>query len=695
MSTGQPNLLQGRRAGELFLPIGLVLLICVMILPVPTYGLDALLSMNLGVVLLLALVTLNVRQALELSVFPSVLLILTLTRLSLNVATTRSILLNADAGQLVQTFGNFVVGGSLVVGLVVFLILVIIQFVVITKGATRISEVSARFTLDAMPGKQMAIDADLNAGIIDEGEARRRRDRLMQEAEFYGSMDGASKFVRGDAIAGLIITAINIIGGVIIGMANDMSIMDALTTYSILTVGDGLVSQIPALITATAAGMLTTKGSSESSLGPEIGQQFLSHATPLWIGMVVMLGLSLVIGSIVPLFLAVGLGFLAYRVQEDQKAPAVVEMPEAEDEAELPEKTPIEQHVDEFLQLDRASVEIGARLIPLVDPKRGLSLLQRIGTLRRDLARRTGMWVPLVRVRDNSRLGAEEYRIHINSQEVAKGMLRFDQLLAIHPGGGQIPAPGIDTVDPAFGLPARWINENDRAQVEISGCTVVDAPSVLITHLREVLRRYAGELLSREDFAKLVEKVKETSPSVVDELIPTQISMGTAHRIITMLLDEHVPITNLTRIFEALSNNVSTTKVPAELVERVRMSLNRSICEPFTDDDGRIHGMVFEPRLELELRRAMQDDRIVLPPESLETLILKLATELREASGRKQEVALLVDSSLRRAVRLMLQRGLPDLAVIAYSEVPIDTLLEPAVIVKYEEVFSAQQAAAG
>ncbi len=683
------------RGVEFLLPLVVMVLIGVMIIPLPPILLDLFLSLNVGVVVLLMLVTLNVRQPLELSVFPSALLLLTLTRLALNVATTRSILLDAHAGKLVDAFGRFVVGGNLVVGLVVFLILIIIQFVVITKGASRISEVSARFTLDAMPGKQMAIDADLNAGIINEDEARRRRKMLMQEAEFYGSMDGASKFVRGDAIAGLIITVINIVGGVIIGMMNGMSIGNALQTYSVLTVGDGLVSQIPALIIATAAGLLTTKSNTDSSIGPEISLQFLGKRTPLVAGAVMMTAMALVPGlpKIPFLALAGGLFWLYRKLPEftQQELDEQAAMAAATTAPTEPTKTPMEQAVDDFLQTDRACVEIGARLIPLVDPKRGLSLLQRIGTLRRDLARRTGIWVPLIRVRDNARLEPEAYTFMINGQEVARGRLRYDSLLAIHPQGEEIPVEGEDTVDPAFGLPARWIPEVDRAQAEIYGCTVVDAPSVLITHLREVLRRYSGELLSREDFGKLVEKVKESSPQVVDELVPGQLSMGTVHRIMTLLLEEHVPITNLTRIFESLSANVSSTKDPNELVERIRLNLNRAICEQFTDEQGRIHGMVFEPRLELELRRALQNGRIILPPEAFEGLILKLATELRDASARKQEVALLVDSSLRRPIRVMLQRGLPDLAVISYSEVPIDTLLEPEVIVRYDEVFRAMQ----
>ena len=684
MSTGGLKTFGATQHSEVLFPFAVMVLIVVLIIPLPPMVLDVFLTMNIGTVILLLLVTLGVRQALELSVFPSAILVLTLARLSLNVATTRQILLHADAGKIVSTFGDYVVGGNLIVGLVVFLILIIIQFVVITKGATRISEVGARFILDAMPGKQMAIDADLNAGIINDVEARRRREHLMQEAEFYGSMDGASKFVRGDAIAGLVITAINLIGGIGIGLSNSLPITEAMHTYSILTIGDGLVSQIPALIVATAAGILITKSTSDSSLGPEFKGQFFSKRTPLRVGAGMLLLLALFApGLPTQWFLALAgiLWWISVKIPEfpEETAP---------EEAPKPTLSPMEEHLTTFLETDRACVEIGAKLIPIVDPKRGLSLLQRIGTLRRDLARRSGLWVPLVRVRDNVQLEPEEYRIMIGGQQIARGALRFGQLLAIHPQSQPIKLEGIETHDPAFGLAAKWIAEQDRAQAEIMGCTVVDAPSVLITHLREVLRRHASELMSREDLESLVQKARETASAVVDELIPNTISMGVLHRIVTLLLEERVPVTNLTRILESISNNVAdTNKDPRLLADCVRRDLSRAICDPFVDDQSRIHGIVFDPMLELELRRLLHDGKIALGPEQLEKLIVKLAIECREASNRKQEVALLVDTTLRAPVRQMLSRALQDLTIIAFSEVPNDLLLEPEVVVKPEDVF--------
>ena len=490
---------------------------------------------------------------------------MTLLRLSLNVATTRLILLKGSAGMIVAAFGNVVVGGNLVVGLVVFLILIIIQFVVITKGAGRISEVAARFTLDALPGKQMAIDAELNAGHIDEVEARRRRQHLMREAEFHGAMDGASKFVRGDAVAGLIITAINLVGGVVLGLLRNMTIGQALHTYSILTVGDGLVSQIPALIVATAAGILVTKATSHTSLGHEIGSQFMMNPRPLVIGAVILLGLGLVPGlpAIPFVVLAGGLLFLSRRMRGAGLQPTATKK-----EPAGPAKPLAELPVEEFLQTDRACVEIGARLIPLVDPKRGSGLLDRISGLRRDLARKSGLWVPPIRVRDNIQLDPELYRILIGGREVTRSHLRPERWLAIDPGSTRISLEGETTKEPAFGLPAKWIAEGERQRAELAGYTVVDAPSVLITHLGEIVRRHAHELLSREDLKNLIDKVKESNASVVDELIPNVMTMGTLHRVLSLLLEERVPISNLPRILESLANHVTLTKDPVELTER-------------------------------------------------------------------------------------------------------------------------------
>jgi flagellar biosynthesis protein FlhA len=685
--------LGSNQRSELIFPLAVMAVLVVLIVPLPTALLDVLLTLNLSVTILLLLVTLGVGQPLELSVFPSTLLLLTLGRLSLNVATTRLILLQADAGRMVETFGNFVVGGNLIVGLVIFLILVIIQFVVITKGATRISEVGARFVLDAMPGKQMAIDADLNAGAINDAEAKRRRAVLLQEAEFYGAMDGASKFVRGDAVAGIIITGINLIGGIVIGLMNGMPLVQALKVYSILTVGDGLISQIPALIIATAAGILVTKSSNQLGLGSEIGTQFLSKRRPLQIGSGILGLLALAPGM--PMFpfaiLSVGLWYASSKLSP--KALAAEKAAEPERAALV--MSPMEEHLSEFLETDRACIEIGRQLIPLVDPKRDLGLLQRIATVRKDLAKRCGLWIPLVRVRDNGQLGDEEYRILVGGQEVGRGRLHVGQVLAIHPEGARISLNGLDARDPAFGLPAKWIAEMDRSQAELSGCTVVDAPGVMVTHLREVLRRHAGELLSREDLTKLIDKAKETSAAVVDELIPNMLSMGVVHRVLTLLLQERVPITNLTRILESLAHNAPSTKDPEELAERARNYLARAICEPFIDLQGRIHALILEPSLELELRRSQQDKKMAIQPDAFEALIVRLANALREAGQKGVEVTLLVDSQLRRPLKNLLLRGLPDLTVIAFTEVPNDVLLEAEVIIKRDEIYKSRSPVEG
>ena len=667
---------------ELVLALGLLIVLVVLLVPLPPLLLDLLLAFNLALTILLLLITLSATQPLDFSVFPTLLLMMTLLRLSLNVATTRLILLRGSAGMIVAAFGNFVVGGNLIVGLVVFLILVIIQFVVITKGASRISEVAARFTLDAMPGKQMAIDAEMNAGSIDESEARRRRHHLVREAEFYGAMDGASKFVRGDAIAGLIITGINLVGGVALGLSRNQSIVQALHTYSILTVGDGLISQLPALIVATASGMLVTKASSQTGVGQEIGLQVLTNPRPLRVGAVIMAGLALAPGlpRLPFLALAAGLWYMARRLSQAKVAGSETT------KTTTPAKLTPEVHLDDLLQNDRAGVEIGARLIPLVDSRNGPSLLDRIGGLRRDLAKRNGLWVPPIRVRDNIQLEPDLYRILVNGREVARGLIRPDRWLAIDPGTTRLSVDGELTRDPAFGLPARWIAEADRQRAELGGYTVVDAPSVLVTHLGEVVRRHSHELLSREDLKSMVDKVKEASPTVVDELIPNILTMGVLHRVLCLMLEERVPIANLTRILESLANHAGVTKDPVELAERVRVDVGRAVCERFRDDKGHVHVLVFDPRLEMDCRRALQDKNLALEPARLEKLVTRLANEWRKANTRGQDVALLTDATLRRPLRQALARALPDLSVIAYAEVPGDLPVEPAAVIKAEEV---------
>ncbi|MDW7995579.1 MAG: flagellar biosynthesis protein FlhA [Gemmatales bacterium] len=671
---------------EWALALAMLGVLVVLLIPLPPPLIDLLLATNFALTLLVLLVVLAAKEPLDFSVFPSILLLMTLIRLALNVATTRQILLHGQAGSIVDAFGQFVVGGNLVVGLVVFLILVVIQFVVITKGANRISEVAARFTLDALPGKQMAIDAELNNGTIDEAEARRRRHQLMREAEFHGAMDGASKFVRGDAIAGLVITAINLIGGVILGITRGMTIGQAIQRYSILTVGDGLVSQIPALIIATAAGMLVTKGATQIGLGQEISSQLLGRPRALYIGAAILAVLALAPGLPKWPFLLLA-GILTWSARQLQPPPA--RPPEEKKAPSRSAGQPIERHADEFLQQDRMCLEIGARLIPLVDPNRGAHLLDRIAALRRELARRHGLWVPPIRIRDNlQQLEPEAYRILIGGREVARGQLRPDRLLAIDATGNRPPIEGEATTEPAFGLPARWISENQRQAALLAGYMVVDPPSVLITHLGEIVRRHAHELLSREDVKLLVDKARALAPSLVDELIPNQLSLSTLHRVLCLLLEERVPISNLIRILEALSHHAAATKEAVELVERIRPELGRDICDRFRDGQNRLQAIILEPRLHLELQRSLHQGHLVLEPGRLERLVLRLSELWRRAVAQGQEVALLCDQSIRRPLRQALLRSLPDLGVITYAEIPTNLTLHPVAMLRLEDMMT-------
>ena len=675
---------------ETLLSIGLLGVLVVLLVPLPSFLLDMLLATNLSIAILLLLVTLGVTEPLEVSVFPSLLLLLTLGRLSLNVATTRLILLHGDAGRIVSAFGGYVVGGNLIVGLVIFLILVVIQFIVITKGSSRISEVAARFTLDALPGKQMAIDAELGAGSIDEAQARARREQLARETEFHGAMDGAGKFVRGDAIAGLVITGINLVGGVVLGMTNGMGIAEAVRRYSILTVGDGLVSQIPALIIAITAGILVTKATSRTSLGDEIGGQLLKKGGPLVIGGTIVFALAIMPGlPKIPFLLLSGVLFAAWRSQQAKEAEPT---PVKNDRAAEPKRTSPEDHLEQFLQHDRACVEVGVRLIPLVESKRTKGIAERITNLRSEMGRKHGIWIPAIRIRDNIHLGADSYRIMINGREIARSELHVDDLLAIDPGGAKGSLEGISTQDPAFGLPAKWIGNNLRQRAELNGFTVVDAATVLITHLGEILRRYAHEMLSREDLRKLLEKVRETSPSVVDELKPDLIRMGDLHQVIVLLLEERVPISNMTRILETIAHHASKTKNAADLADAVRHQLGRDILDRFRDPTGSVTAIVLDPRLEQRLREFFHEGVLSLPPEPLERLVSKLNEQWQKNSIEGRDVALLADGTLRRPLRQMIVRALPDLGVVAYHEIPNDTLVDFKEMLKLEDVFAAQRA---
>ena len=672
---------------ELWLSTTFLITLVILIIPLPTFLLDMFLACNIAAAIVLLLVTLGAKQPLDLAVFPSMLLLLTLFRLSLNVATTRLILLDGNAGKIVLTFGDFVVGGNLIVGVVIFLILVTIQFIVITKGATRISEVNARFTLDALPGKQMAIDAELNAGAIDEKDAKRRRAELTQEAEFYGAMDGASKYVRGDAIAGLIIMVVNVIGGVALGLGQGQSFGDALQIYSILTIGDGLVSQIPALIIATSAGILVTKSASESSLGDEISQQVKSGFRSLYVAPPILILVALTPGFPKIPFLLIAAGIVVFLSRTKRMADeSEAEEAKAEEQQAAPEQTPEELGLQSFLQTERVLIEIGAGLISLVDPKRGKGIAERITTLRQDVAQQHGFWIPKTRIRDNLQIAVNEYRFLICGREVGKGQVMVNQFLAINPGNVTLELDGTPTRDPAFDLPATWIPETLKHRAEIAGFTVVDAPTVLMTHLSECLRRHAHELLSRQDLQMMLDKLKEIAPSTVEEVRPDTLRASTLHKVLVHLLRDGIPITALEKIVESAVQHAVTHKDPDVLAESVRGDIGHIICERFQDEEGRIRVIILEPKLEHRLRQMASATSISLHPQELEKLVQCLRMLWEKSRLRNQHCAVLVDSSIRFSLARTIFRSIPDLAVIAYSEIPSDRLIESVGIVGFNEV---------
>ncbi len=680
---------------ETWLSATFLLTLVVLIIPLPTILLDMFLACNIAAAVMLLLITLGAKRPLDVSVFPSMLLLLTLFRLSLNVATTRLILLDGDAGKIVLTFGDFVVGGKLIVGIVIFLILVTIQFIVITKGATRISEVNARFTLDAMPGKQMAIDAELNAGAISETEAKERRSTLTREAEFYGAMDGASKYVRGDAIAGLVIMVVNILGGVMLGMGNGQSMIDALQIYSILTIGDGLVSQIPALIIATSAGILVTKSASESSLGDEINSQVKRGHQSLFVGAIIMFLMAFTPGFPKLPFIAIGAGILIFvsrtKRQEEVEKQEQVRTEQQQAEESEPGESLEQQSLNQFLQSDRIVIEIGAGLIPLVEPEKGNGIAARIAKMREDAAKEHGFWIPQARIRDNLQINVSEYRFLISGREVARGELIVDQYLAINPGSVNVDIEGVETRDPAFDLAAKWIGESNRRRAEMVGYTVVDAPTVLITHLSECLRSHAHELLSREDLQKMLDKLKEIAPTTVDELKPDTVRPSVLHQVLVRLLAEGIPITSLQKIVESAIHHGPTNKDLVQLTEKIRSSIGHLICDRFRDAQGRVRVIILEPRLEHQFRQLNQNNAIVLQPKSLERLVQSLQTKWETSRIKDEPAAVLVDSSIRYALRQTIFRSLPELSVIAYSEIPNGLLIESTNIVRYSEVLEGTE----
>ncbi len=672
---------------NIILAFGLVTVLATLLIRLPTPVLDILLACSISLAVSVLIITLTSKEALELSTFPSLLLFVTLFRLSLNVASTRLILLQGDAGKIIQTFGDFVAGGSFVVGVVIFLILVVIQFIVITKGSERISEVAARFTLDAMPGKQMAIDADLNAGMITEDQANERRAKIVKESEFYGAMDGASKFIRGDAKAGLIITAINIIGGIAMGYSRGMTVGGAIKTYSILSIGDGLVSQLPSMIISISSGFLVTKISSKFSVGQDLTRQFLKTREPLTIASFIIAAMALVPGlPRVPfLMLAVGTALTARMVGSEKTS--------AKKHEESAKKLKTEkQPVEDLLDVDRVSVQVGARLISMVDPRKDSAIFDRIGALRRKFAQELGIVIPLVRLRDNINLEPTTYEIKILDHVVASGQLEPNMFLAMDAGNVQSKVAGIETTEPVYGLPALWVAPDEKDKAELSGYTVIDPESVFITHLSETLKKHAEELLTREDVQVLVDRLRKTQPSLVGEVIGAngEVPVGLLQRVLKNLLTNAIPIREMTIIIESLGENASKTKNPEVLTEMVRKRLNRTITELYKNELGKISAITLDPALEHQivanLRQETDGINLALPTEVAMDISRKSALAWKEAMDKGMDkVVLLCDSRLRSPLAAMLSRTVSLLPVIAYDEIVLGTDVDPVKIISFQQ----------
>ncbi|HVX15847.1 MAG TPA: flagellar biosynthesis protein FlhA [Pirellulales bacterium] len=672
------------RSTDLVLPIGIIASVLVIMVPMPAALMDVLLSANISVAVIMLLTTIYVRTPLEFSIFPSLLLATTLGRLVLNVASTRLILTRAGsegleaAGGVVRSFGEFVAGDKLVVGLIIFVIIVLIQFVVITKGATRISEVAARFALDGMPGRQMAIDADLNAGIIDEREAQRRRAEITQQADFFGAMDGASKFVRGDAIAGIVITLINIIGGLFIGVIEDgMSVSAAAALFTKLTIGDGLVSQVPAFLISLAAGLLVTRSTGDTNLPSEFLGQLFSRpqalgVTGAFLGTLVFTELPRL-----PL-LALGGGCigLALTITRRRKEEKVA----SETKAKAAEKKPADERIEDFLSVDPMEIEIGVGLIRLADPKRGGDLLERVQKVRQNVAADVGILMPKVRIRDNMRLEQNSYRIKVGDCPVAEAAVHPAMFLAIDSGVTSGKVPGIATREPAFGTAAVWIEPPNRDKAEMLGYTVVEPQSVLATHLTEVVRRHADEILTRDATKHLVDELKKTSPAVVDELIPGQMKLAEVQQILQMLLREQVSIRQLGPILETLGDYAGRSKDPLLLTEYVRHRLARSICSRYRDAQNRLHVVTLDPALEDRIRAGFEhNDRglfIRMSPQAVDATCRVLAKEMEKLINRGHPPVVLVSPQIRAALRQMTSAQLPHAIILSYNEITRDTKLE-------------------
>jgi len=660
------------RIGQIAIPAAIVGIVVMMVVPLPTALLDLLLVTNIALALLALLASMFTTRVLDFSIFPSYLLIATLFRLALNVSVTRLVLLHGYAGKVIEAFGTFVVGGSVIVGLVIFLILIVIQFIVITNGAGRVAEVAARFTLDAMPGKQMAIDADLNSGLINEEEAKRRRREVAEEADFYGAMDGASKFVKGDAIAAIVIVVINLVGGFAVGILQQhMSFGEAIKTYSLLTVGDGLVAQIPALLISLSSGLIVTRAATEMDLGSDLLHQFTRHKRTLQLGGGAICAVAIVPGlPKVPFFIVGGLILLlATRLPSDDEllAQAAAEKEVVAAPVELSPDSP--EHLVGEMRVEPLELEIAYDLIDLVDAAKGGDLLDRVRALRRKLALELGVVIPLVRTRDNLELPASTYAVRVNGVDVGHGEAPAGHVLVLGDDAGSLP--GIPTREPVFGLPATWVPIEFRHQAEITGATVVDRASVITTHLAEVVRRNAGRLLSRQDVKMLIDVVKQSDPVVIDELNGANVTTGEIQRVLQMLLDEGVGIRDLIRIFEVISERSRATKDPEQIVEAVRTALGPAISASFAKD-GKLPVITLDPLVEHALAETLRTSDtgtyLALDPQTAEQLALAVAREAEAAEMKGIEPVFVCATQLRPSVRRLLHAAAPRLPVLAYTE---------------------------
>ncbi|MBI3132413.1 MAG: flagellar biosynthesis protein FlhA [Acidobacteria bacterium] len=669
------------KRADLAVPVFILIVMVVMVVPLPAFMLDLLITLNITLSLMILLVGMYVARPKEFSAYPSILLVVTLFRLAINVATTRRILLfgqegTGAAGHMVQAFGQFVVGGSYVIGLVVFLILLAIQFLVINHGAGRIAEVTARFTLDAMPGKQMAIDADLNAGYIDEMEARARRKDLQEEANFYGAMDGAVKFTQRDAVAALIVLAVNIIAGIIIGVVQfNMPVTLAAQTYTLLTVGDGLVTVIPSLLISVGGAILTTRSGSGNTLGGEVLGQLGADARPLGIAAVVLFFFGIVPGlPLVPFwFMGFVFGILGYAAHKAPKPAELAERAAAEKATKAAAAEP--ERVEGLLKVDPLGLEVGYNLIPLLDVHQGGTVLERIKGIRRQLAQELGLVVPPVRIRDNLQMAPNGYRVLLRGEEIAKGELMPGQWMAMNPGTASEDIAGLPTTEPAFGLPAFWIPENLKDRAQLLGYTVVEPGTVLTTHLSELIKQHAPELLGRGDVQHLLDTLKESAPKLVEDLIPNLVTYGLLQKVLHNLLRERVSVRDLSRILEATADAASATKDPTLITEYVRQHLGRSLAAPHLNDGGELGVLVLDPQIEQTLQGGIEaSDRgsfLALEPGRTQELLSRIANGITSLLPGAQPV-LLTSPVIRPHLRRLLERALPHLVVLSHAEVPMD-----------------------